>query len=265
MRIILTLLMAFVLAACGTTDVSDVEENERETGENVVYEEKETEISVQTADEPDAVDAEIYPIVIYSHGMHYGYIIGGVVNHEFFSLEENLEPLSVIADTAYSFFTNEGKILDVECESAEATHVDATGTDEIVIKFENEIKTGMKYCSLGIGNMGQPLEDTEIITIDTAGTFEIDFDGDGKTERIVVQNDDNDVSVSLENQAGIYKLAKFTIDEIYTSAFEIFAADVTQNGNKDLFICLDGHDYSTEVFVITSESAGKALGYYMGN
>lgn len=53
--------------------------------------------------------------------------------------------------------------------------------------------------------------------------------------------------------------------DTYTTGFELLPIDVDGDSKKELVIITKGHDYSTEIFKITSVGYEKIISYYMVN
>jgi len=171
-------------------------------------------------------------------------------------------------EETYTFFPSDGLPFPVRSDDVNIDYVAATGSHEITVTFNEASKMLEPNTMLvGIGNSSISTSKEKSV-IDDNGSFLLDFDDDGLLEIIRIhKNGDHDslISIELENQFGPFEIAKFEIDGTYTSSFELFVIDIDEDGYQELVISLSGHDYSTEIFKISSTEYEMILGYYMGN
>lgn len=208
----------------------------------------------------------VNPIVVYNgNDKSTGYVIGGVVDGKIISLQDddNYKKIEPTGSEKYMFFPVHGAPIFVCSKDVNTQFISATGSYEIQIEFEKTDELlNNKY--VGIGNVSDGGAVKKEM-LDDEGSFILDFDGDGQQEKIDVKKSIDNTSIILNNQQGKTQLSKFVIDDVYTNSYDIFAVDIDEDGTQELIISLSGHDYSTEIYKITSDSNEKVLGYYMGN
>ncbi|MCL2336191.1 MAG: hypothetical protein FWC60_02090 [Firmicutes bacterium] len=219
--------------------------------------------------EPSAqISSAIKPILVYGNSInHTGYVVGGVINDKIVNLQDgdNYKLFDLNGQEKYMFFPANGNPISINSEGCKTNYVAATGTYEIKVSFNDIDKLpNRENTYIGIGNsLINTVREKEII--DDNGSFLMDFDNDERSEKINIHKAEAEVVISLENQQGNSELAKFEVDGTYTTSFELFTVDVDGDGKEELIICLNGHDYSTEIFKISTNGHEKVLGYYMGN
>lgn len=226
-------------------------------------------VQPETTSEPLLqTSSAIKPILVYGNNVdHTGYVVGGLINGEMVNLqdEDNYKLFDLTGQEKYMFFPAKGNPIPISGEAFKTNYVAATGTYEIKVSFKDVDKlSNLENTYIGIGNsLMNTVKEKKII--DDNGSFSMDFDGDGRFEKISIHKAGTAVEISLENQQDSWELAKFEVDGTYTISFELFTVDVDEDGKQELIICLYGHDYSTEIYKVTSKGYEKIIGYYMGN
>ena len=232
---------------------------------DIVISEKET--NIQTPDEIEEDD--IYPIVICSSKRQDGYVVGGLINGKIIDFQENDNHkfFELTGKEKYMIFSSAGEPIVNQGVNIEKHYVGATGTYEFTVSLEDGIPLNTGDFYVGIGNIATPVKFGAEDFIDENGSFCVDFDNDGCTERVIINKteDSGYVSISLENNEGATILDEFYIGDTYTTEFGLLPIDVDDDNRKELVIMTDGHDYSTEVFEITSNDYERIIGYYMSN
>lgn len=273
MKKFIIILLCLLLSACSSnsgkveepTLGTDTAKAETVNGENAIVSENETEIKMPN----ETIETETYPIVILSGNRQYGYVVGGLVNGEMIDFQENdnYKFFKLKGNEKYMIFPSMSTPFQIEGENIEEHYVEATGTHEFIVSFKNEITIDSDDFCVGIGNVVTPVEYGAEEFIDDNGSFCLDFDNDGYTERVIIDKteDSECISIVLENKQDATILVEFSIDDTYTTGFGLLPIDVDGDSSKELVIIKEGHDYSTEIFKITSVGHEKIIGYYMGN
>lgn len=277
MRKIIILLFCLLLSACSgnsieltTKPVTEVETVTTEPTEtvdaedNVVLEyETGTEISDKTT------ETEIYPIIIRSGNRQCGYVVGGLVNGEMIDFQENdnYKFFELTGNEKYMIFPNVGAPFAIQGKNIEKHYIEACGTHEFVVNLEDEVPMDADDFYVGIGNIVTPVEFGAEDFVDDNGSFCMDFDNDGHIERVIIDKTEGSeyISIILENKQGTTIIDKFYVDDTYTTEFGLLPIDIDSDGKKELVIRTEGHDYSTEIFKITSIGHQKIIGYYVSN
>lgn len=218
------------------------------------------DISDGQTQNPDPI---VKPIVAsFGNGESKGYVVGGMVNGELVSyqVDDNYKLFDLTGEESYILFSDDGETATAETADVETTFVSSVGMYETIVTFDDAIDYGSKF--IGIGNAD--ITATEK-SVGNNSSFELDFDKDGKTETIIVEESEENIVVNLENQQGKTNIAEIVVDDVYTSDYALFTVDVNGDGNVELVLCKYGHDYSTEVYGITSDSLETLIEYYMGN
>jgi hypothetical protein len=208
----------------------------------------------------------IKPIVAYRSNDNFsGYVVGGVINGEMISFQdnENYKLFDLREKEEYMFLSADGKKIPVVSNGFETNYIAANGTYEMRVFFTDK-KFNSNQGYIGVGNYSKNIVNSKTTNVD--GFFVLDFDNDGYDEKISVSKSENSHTlICLQNKNGESIISEFEIDKIYTQSFDIFAIDIDENGILELVISLNGHDYSTEIYKVTSNKCDKVVGYYMSN
>lgn len=208
----------------------------------------------------------VCPIIICDGSDRCGYVAGGLENGRIINLQEddNCKLFKLTENEEYTVFPVNGDPFTVKSKNINKQYVDAIGVYEIIVYFEDKALLMSDSLYVGIGNELKQVE-SMVEGSGNEGSFSMDFDGDGHSEKINISKSGEQVLITLENSRGSVELENFCVDGEYTASFDLLLIDIDKDDKKELVICLEGHDYSTEIYKITSWKYEKVLGYYMSN
>jgi len=216
-------------------------------------------VTMQEENLPDP--SQVKPILIYT-GRNKGYVIGGLVEGKFISVQEdnNYKMFKVLDKDNYIFYAPNGESVEIANEVVNTYWTPATGSYDVEVSFKDTSALDPKgrYIALAKFEKEQAWEKK---VLDENGSFELDFDGDGSNEKIIVNKTGNNVSLNVENQNGNSKIIEFEVDDVYISTYDVYTLDVNEDDAAELIILLKGHRTSAGIYKINSTSCEKILGY----